>query len=196
MREDNHWITRIEEGILSLLLAAMTLLVFAQVIARYVFNASLTWALEATTTLFAWMILFGAAYGIKVGAHLGVDAAVQWLPQKWRRVTAIIAAVLCIIYALILLDASLLTVFSDNLNAKGGALEYVKQMRRIGIEMEDLPIPRWLAYIILPISLVLFILRCLQALWLIIQGKRQSIIAAHEEESQPPPTTSHSPPND
>ncbi len=179
---DDHWITRIEEAILSLLLAAMVLITFSQVIARYVFNSGAVWALEVTTTLFAWMILFGASYGIKIGAHLGVDVVVQKLPQRGQRVAAILAALFCILYAVILLDASFLSILSDNINARGGSIDYIIKMYRFGIEMEDLPIPRWIAYIILPIGLMLFVLRSTQALWLIIKGERQTIVSAHEGE--------------
>ena len=70
-------IEKIEESIIALLFAAMTLVTFSQVIARYVFNAGAVWALEATTYLFAWLVLFGAAYGVKKNAHLGVDFLVK-----------------------------------------------------------------------------------------------------------------------
>ena len=43
------WFERLEEGLIAFLLAAMTLLTFVQVIARYVFNYSFVWALELDT---------------------------------------------------------------------------------------------------------------------------------------------------
>ncbi len=175
------FIDHIEEYIISLLLAAMTLLAFSQVVARYFFNSGAVWALEATTTLFAWLILFGISYGIKIGAHIGVDIMVHKLPDKLQRIVAVIAALLCLLYALILLDASFLALFNDQLNARGGAIVYVKKMYQIGIEMEDLPIPRYLAYLILPIGLGLFALRCIQSLWLILCGRRSGMIASVDD---------------
>lgn len=74
-------VTRIEEGILSLLLVAMTLLVFAEVVARFGFNAGIHWAQEATLLMAGWFVLFGASYGVKVGAHIGVDVFVKMLPR-------------------------------------------------------------------------------------------------------------------
>lgn len=41
-----NWFHRLEEGLIAFLLAAMTLITFAQVIARYVFNYSFTWRLS------------------------------------------------------------------------------------------------------------------------------------------------------
>ncbi len=57
----------------------MTCVTFAQVVARYVFNYSFVWALELVTYLFAWLIFLGMAYGVRVGAHIGVDALVKTL---------------------------------------------------------------------------------------------------------------------
>ena len=92
-------VNRLEEGIIALLLAAMTSLTFVNVIMRYVFNSGLTWALEITEFLFAWLILFGMSYGVKVGSHIGVDALVRLFPNSavdrlsdhagWRRITCI-----------------------------------------------------------------------------------------------------------
>ena len=53
---------RLEEGLLALLLASMTGISFVQVVARYVFNYSFTWALELTTYLFGGPLDFTSDY--------------------------------------------------------------------------------------------------------------------------------------
>jgi TRAP-type C4-dicarboxylate transport system permease small subunit len=55
-------VSRLEEGAIALLLAAMALVTFSQVVARYVFNTGAVWALELTQYLFAWLVLFGMSY--------------------------------------------------------------------------------------------------------------------------------------
>ena len=40
-----HWLERLEEGLLALFLGLMTVITFAQVVARYVFNYSFVWAM-------------------------------------------------------------------------------------------------------------------------------------------------------
>ncbi|MCK5547291.1 MAG: TRAP transporter small permease subunit, partial [Rhodospirillaceae bacterium] len=62
-------VSRVEENILATILAIMTLVSFAQVIARYGFNTGWGGALEFTRILFAWLILFGMSYGIKTKSH-------------------------------------------------------------------------------------------------------------------------------
>lgn len=64
----------LEEGAITFLMVAMTLIAFVQVIARYVFSYNFSWAMELTGVMFAWLIFIGMSYGVRVGAHIGVDA--------------------------------------------------------------------------------------------------------------------------
>jgi TRAP-type C4-dicarboxylate transport system permease small subunit len=96
-------INTIEETLIAVILGLMTLITFANVIARYGFNSNILWALEMTSFLFAWLVLLGASYGVKVTAHLGVDAVVNMLGHGARRILGLIAAGLCIVYAFLLL---------------------------------------------------------------------------------------------
>ena len=128
-----------EEGAIAFLFAAMTLVTFSQVVARYVFNTGVVWALELTVYLFAWLVLFGMSYGIKVHAHLGIDALVKQFPSRAQRVFGLLAVAAGLIYGAILLVGSWL---------------YVWKLFRIGIESEDLPIPQWVPMAILPVGAV------------------------------------------
>ncbi len=163
----NKIINRFEESVIALLLASMVLVTFSQVVARYVFNSGAVWALELTTYLFAWLVLFGMSYGVKTGAHLGVDAFVKLFSKPGQRVLTLIAAACCIAYGVILLV---------------GAWEYIGKIYKFGIEAEDLPIPRWIPYSILPIGLALLIIRFVEATYHIIIGKRETLSAGHEAE--------------
>lgn len=194
MQALSRFITRLEENILALLLASITLISFTQVIMRYVFNSGWNGALELTRILFAWMILFGMSYGIKAGTHLGIDAVVRLFPKPIYRITALFAALACILYAVILFSADWMQVLGAN--TRGGAMDYWTKMYKIGIGLDDLRYPewaqetfglqervqRWIAYLILPIGLGLFGYRCVQAVIDILRGKRRLIIASHEAE--------------
>ncbi|SHM87247.1 TRAP transporter small permease [Roseibium suaedae] len=194
MQRLDNWVTRFEEGVIAFLLAAMTLVTFTQVVARYGFNSGWTGALELTRILFAWLILFGMSYGVKIGSHLGVDAVIRLFPKPLFRIAAVFGALCGVAYAVILLKADWLHVFG--IDAKGGAIDYWQKMFKIGIGLDDLRYPewvqeafgtkervqRWIAYIILPVGLALFAFRCLQATWHILTGQREMMIAAHEAE--------------
>lgn len=51
-----YWVNEIEEVGIAALLGLMALVTFANVVARYVFQSNLLWALETTTYLFAWLV--------------------------------------------------------------------------------------------------------------------------------------------
>ena len=91
----SRWINEIEETAIAVLLGLMTLITFANVVLRYGFNTGLIWGLEATTFLFAWLVLFGISHAVKVTAHLGVDALINLFSPKLRRWVTIFAAAVC-----------------------------------------------------------------------------------------------------
>ena len=150
-----RWLARIEEGVIALLLAAMTVLTFMQVVARYVFNYSFVWALELTGVMFAWLIFLGMSYGVRVGAHIGIDAVVKAFGRRAARAVGIVAAAACVAYALIV------TI---------GGVEYVRKMHEVGILMQDLPIEQWIPRLVLPLGFGLLALRFAQVMWRLIRG--------------------------
>jgi len=101
-----RFINAFEETVIAILLGAMCMITFVNVVLRYGFESSLLWGLEVTTVLFAWLVLFGISYGVKVTAHLGVDAITNLVPSRPRRVMLVIAAVLCLIYAALLMKGA------------------------------------------------------------------------------------------
>jgi C4-dicarboxylate transporter, DctQ subunit len=151
-----RWIERVEEAVIAFLLAAMTVITFAQVIARYVFNYSFVWAVELTGVLFGGLIFIGMAYGVRVGAHIGVDAFVKILKPGAARMVGIVATLLCLLYAGIVLV---------------GGFTYVQKMYAVGIEMQDLPVAQWIPRAVLPLGYALLALRFGQVLWRLARGE-------------------------
>jgi C4-dicarboxylate transporter DctQ subunit len=96
---------RIEETLIAGILGAMTLITFANVVTRYGCNQNILWALELTVFLFGWLVLLGASYAVKKGAHLGVDIVVNALPVQPRRIMRLAAVVVCISFSLLMLKA-------------------------------------------------------------------------------------------
>ena len=187
-------VNRFEENAISILLGILTLVAFGQVVARYGFGSGWQGALEFQRILFAWIILFGMSYGIKVNMHLGVDALIKLLPHKAFKGVALFGAACVFLYAIILLSAGWLTYLGAD--TKGGAIDYWFRFFRIGIGLDDLRYPewwqeffgtqervqRWIAYLILPIGLSLLAYRAVQAFVQIWKGEREMIIASHEAE--------------
>jgi len=163
-----RWLEHFEEGLITFLMAAMTLVTFMQVVARYVFNYSFVWALELTGVMFAWLIFVGMSYGVRVGAHIGVDAVVKSLAPGTARLVGIVATLLCIVYASI--------VFV-------GGFVYVRKMYDVGILMQDMPIQQWIPRVILPLGFALLALRFLQVLYKLATGGEAHLLGDEAEEA-------------
>jgi len=158
-------IARLEEALIALLLAGMTLLTFLQVVLRYGFNSGLLWAMEATTYMFGWMVLIGISYGVRVSAHIGIDMVIKLVPPYARRVAGAVAVSLSMLYAALM---------------AWGSYVYVDKLHTIGVEAQDIPVERWLLDIILPIGFALLFVRLGQVLAGILSGRREGFELADE----------------
>ncbi|HYP85874.1 TRAP transporter small permease [Variovorax sp.] len=163
-----RWLHRLEEGVIAFLLAAMTLVTFGQVVARYGFNYSFTWALELNTVFFAWLIFVGMSYGVRVGAHIGVDLLVRRLGPRNARVVAAAACALCLAYALIL---------------TWGGIVYLQKMYAVGILMQDIPVPQWIPRIVLPLGFALLTLRFAELMWRVLRGQATTLLGDEAQDA-------------
>lgn len=182
-------INEIEETFIAILLGLMTLFTFANVIARYVFNSNLLWALEATVFLFAWLVLIGVSYVVKIGGHLGVDALVNLLPPGARKLVTLIAAAACIAYAALLLKGAWdywapfvgrQAWYEVNDIRMPDWLRFIEPIMNEGEAYEKLP--RFIPYFALPLGMALLLFRFLQAAWAVWKGDAALLIASHEAE--------------
>lgn len=64
---------KFESGALIISLAVMVIVIFMQVVMRYVFNNSLSWSEEFARYLFVWFSWIGVSAGLKDGEHLRVE---------------------------------------------------------------------------------------------------------------------------
>ena len=158
-------IDHIEEGFIALLLTAMTLVTFSQVVARYLFNSGAVWALELTTYLFAWLVIFGAAYCVKKGIHISIDAFVNLFSVRTRQYITLLSISFCLLYCGILFK---------------GSWDYIAKLKMIGIETEDMPIEEWKVKIILPIGFALIFFRLLEVAWKVFKGDIETMHFVNE----------------
>ncbi|MEM9148550.1 MAG: TRAP transporter small permease [Pseudomonadota bacterium] len=178
-----------EETLIAGILGAMTLITFANVIARYVFNANILWALELTVFLFAWLVLLGASYCVKITAHLGVDALVNLFSPPVQKALTLVAVACCLLFAGLLLKgswdywhkfATTASFLETNDIPMPGFLQWIADYTNEGEAYEK--IPRFIPYAVLPLSMALLVYRLLQAGWWVWQGEQRLIVASHEAE--------------
>lgn len=197
-----------EETVIALILGLMVMITFVNVVLRYVFNSSLIWGQEVTLILFAWLVLFGVSYGVKVTAHLGVDAVTNMLSPGPRKVLALIAAALCIAYAFLLLkgawDYWAPYAALDRTSGRWFPTGFERTRDQAWYITDQVPmpdflrfmegwinqgetydkLPRVIPYAILPIGAALLLLRFIQATWRIWTGRATSLIVSHEVEDE------------
>lgn len=198
---------KIEETLIALLFGLMTLVTFANVVARYIFNSNILWSLELTVFLFGWMVLLGASYEVKKNAHLGVDMLINVMQPKVRRILGLISVIVCICFSFLMLKGSwdywanfanlpategrwFPLGFEDRFRGKGwyevddipmpSVLSWLADIFNEGEEYEK--IPRLIPYAILPLSMALLLYRFAQAGWALWVGRIDRIVASHEVE--------------
>jgi TRAP-type C4-dicarboxylate transport system permease small subunit len=64
------------------LLAVMALLVFGNVVGRYLLGTSLAWAEEVSRYLMIWCALLAAGLALREGAHIAVETLPDALPDR------------------------------------------------------------------------------------------------------------------
>ncbi|MEM6374061.1 MAG: TRAP transporter small permease [Pseudomonadota bacterium] len=198
----------IEETAIALLLAAMTILTFINVVLRYGFQTGLTWGLEAVSFLFAWLVLFGASYAVKVTAHLGVDAVINLFSPPVRKGIALVASAVMLFYAMLLMKGAWdywapfagLDVTSGRWFPTGFTptrdqawyevlevpmLDWLRWIEPIMNEGEEYgKLPRFIPYAALPFGMALLLFRVIQAVIRIATGEATSLIVSHEAEEE------------
>lgn len=74
------------EAVLAALLLGMVLMVFGNVLLRYVFNSGIQVSEELSRFFFIWLTFIGAIVAMRDGAHLGMDNFVNKLSRRGKLV--------------------------------------------------------------------------------------------------------------
>ncbi len=91
MERASDIVHRVTKTALIIILSVMALVVFLQVIFRYVLNLPLFWTEEFARYCLVWASLLGAAVAMKRGQHLAVTIFMDRMPPGVHRVLSIIA---------------------------------------------------------------------------------------------------------
>lgn len=184
-----------EEGFIAFLLAAMTLVTFVYVILNNLYTAfyslgdrfpagddlffaigdfiiglaqSMTWSTALTKALFAWLIFFGLAYGVRTAGHIGVDALVKLAPRHVQRYIGILACLFCLGYAGLLAAAS---------------FHWISALLTAAIGAEDLGhfgVKQWHIGMIVPIGFALVFIRFAEILVRLLRNEQTGLGLADE----------------
>ncbi len=171
------WLNRLEELLITTLIAAATLIIFVAVLHRYLSGLPLgafqdallklnfSWAQELCIILFVWMAKFGAAYGVRQGIHVGVDVLVNRLSPEHRRIMIIIALSAGALFTGIVAILGLRMVWDNGMAyALFTTLGMNPGEHFEGPTTPDLEWPTWIVYLAVPLGSSLMCFRFLQVL--------------------------------
>ncbi|MBZ4645393.1 MAG: hypothetical protein PWR27_1483 [Petroclostridium sp.] len=96
----------LEDYILVAFMAIMSVVIFFQVIMRYVFRSSLTWSEELARYLFVWIVYFAISYAVKERKHIKIEAALYLMPKKVRPYMPIIGDIIVFVFSAFIIVTS------------------------------------------------------------------------------------------
>lgn len=98
------------ETTLCALLVTIVVVIFAQVVTRYLLHVSLSWSEEFARYLLMWLAMLSAAYGFKVKAHFALVFVVRRFPETARKVISLAVSILvCVLLCLFVWKATEIT---------------------------------------------------------------------------------------
>jgi TRAP-type C4-dicarboxylate transport system permease small subunit len=118
MNKVSDALNRLSEWALVVFLSAMTLVVFLEILFRYVFHLPLFWTEEFARYCLVWASLLGATIAFKRGEHIAVTFFLDRLPPRSRRVLGFAAEVSVAVILVVILwgGIHLITVTSRQLS--------------------------------------------------------------------------------
>ncbi|MDR9769165.1 TRAP transporter small permease [Acetomicrobium sp.] len=124
---------------------AMGIILFYEVVARYVFNSPTIWAQEVSIIIFMWAMLAGAAYTLQVGKHVKIDLLTVHLSEKTQSVLETITSIIGMLFSAY--------VTFQGIEMLKGTLKYNK------LSATPLRVPLWIPQLALPVGFGLLTLQ-------------------------------------
>ena len=140
-------INNIEEYISSVLLGAMVILIFLQIIFRFVLNLPLRWTEETARYAMILLIYLSACSGVKKEKHIRIEAIHNALPQKAALVYWVISNINWMLFNLVMI------VYGINM---AGYIYSTGQVSPV------LHLPMGILYMVIPVCFTIMEIRIVQ----------------------------------
>lgn len=152
-------IEKVEVAGLAATLSVMSILIFTQVILRYIFFKSLFWAEELAMYLMIWVICIGASLATRRKQHLLIDALVRVFPGRMKTGAAFVGNLISGLTCLFMVKVG---------------IDFVMEAREFGHLSTAMQLPLWIVYLALPVTVLLmgyrFMLQAAEELVNLIRG--------------------------
>lgn len=109
------WLRRIEEAFLGVSIAVATLVLFVNIVLRYVFSANTNWTEEFIRYTMIWITFIGCSVCFRKGLHVGIDFFLEFVSKKWNAVIGIVVNIVSMVLMIFLVVyGTELVIFSMN----------------------------------------------------------------------------------
>jgi len=142
-------------------------LAFGNVVARYGFDSSLTWASELTVYLFLWSTFFGAAYCFKQDAHISINMVLEKVSADTAKM-------------LMLVSHTITFIFLFAVAYYG--YQYVLFVHELEEMSVDLEVAMWIVYLVIPVSFFFAAYRVGEKIVEIIKTPAKDVLKQSEAE--------------
>ncbi|GAX90176.1 TRAP transporter small permease [Effusibacillus lacus] len=141
-------LNRIMRFLVNILLFAMVMAVFLQVLFRFLIDQPLAWTEELARYLLIWITFLGSAYAMSVRAHIGTDYILNYLSPGLKKIVLVLGtAASCLFFGIMAIEG------------------YTLAMRGMVQTSPTLQLPMGLVYSVIPISGALLIVNLLHVAW-------------------------------
>jgi C4-dicarboxylate transporter DctQ subunit len=141
-------------------LAFTSLLLFVNVVLRYVFLRPIHWAEETTLYLMVWIVFVGGSVIIRTRGHIAVDVLPIFLSARNSRRLGLAVSLVSL-------------VFLGALAYYGG--QHTLRVQSSGQVMPAMQAPMWWAYLAVPVGSVLMFIRTLQHIVRLVRAGQASM---------------------
>ena len=141
------FVNKLDDYFLNFSVALMGLVLFIQIVMRYIFDHPLIWSEEMARYLFIWMAFIGVGYGVKYDLHIKMEAFLNIFPPKVQQISLIITDIVAIVFlGIILIPSIQFVVYTGH------------------VPSSAMGIPMYWVYSAFPVGLILGMLRMTIAL--------------------------------
>ena len=93
---------RLNRWLVIVMMAAMAVMVFANVVLRFLTDYSILWTEEASRYTMIWLTFIGAGLVLRYGGHIGIETLAQSAPRFAPVIRAAILALLAIFFGVMI----------------------------------------------------------------------------------------------
>ncbi len=148
-----------EEGLSAMLMISSTLILFVNVVLRYLFHNSTTWAEEVIRYSIIWVTFVGGSVCAKQGEHIGIELFTTLLPPKANKALRVFANLIAAVFvAIFAVYAFKLTMQVIQLNQRSPAIY----------------MPMWIVYSSMPLGGFLMAARFLELAYKTWKGSEEA----------------------